>query len=139
MERGKPMDILVSLKDFWINFIFWLKPNIPFFIIRMGLLLSITYALLSLALIYSPVRTVFFQVCAAFIGVIIALNIPLVAFRETSRGSFALIVTFFFLCMVFLPSWLPGSLVPVYRHQLNLRQALRFLVWILFLIQILIG
>lgn len=134
------MDLLLRIKDGLIIFISsWLNQNISFFIIRMGLMLSITYGLLSLMLIYSPVRTIFFQVCAAFLGVIIALNIPLAAFRETSRGGFALIVTFFFLCMVFLPTWLPAYLVPIYGHQLRLRKILRYIIWGLFLLQIIIG
>lgn len=134
------MDLLLRIKDGLIIFTSsWLNPNISFFIIRMGLMLSITYGLLSLMLIYSPVRTIFFQVCAAFIGVIIALNIPLAAFRETSRGGFALIVTFFFLCMVFLPNWLPGFLVPRYGDQLKLKKILRWIVWALFILQIITG
>jgi len=133
------MDLLVSLKDIWINFILWLKPSITFFIIRMGLMLAITYGLLSLMLIYSPARTVFFQVCAAFLGIIISLNIHLDAFRQTSNGSFALLVTFLFLCMIFLPNWLPAYLVPVYGHQQKLRKVLRYIVWGLFILQILLG
>jgi len=133
------MDILVSLKDFWINFIWWLKPSITFFVIRMGLMLAVTYGLLSVMLMYSLSRTIFFQVCAAFLGVIIALNIPLNVFRDTSRGGFTLIVTFFFLCMAFLPAWLPAYLVPIYGHQLRLRKILRYIIWGLFLLQIIIG
>lgn len=133
------MDLLVNSKDLWINFIFWLKPSITFFIIRMGLMLAITYGLLSLMLIYSPARTIFFQVCVAFLGIIISLNIRLDAFRQTSNGSFALLVTFLFLCMIFLPNWLSAYLVPIYGHQQKLRKILRYLVWGLFILQILIG
>lgn len=133
------MDILVRLKDFWISFIFWLKPSITFFIIRMGLMLSITYGLLSLMLVYSPVRTVFFQVCAAFLGIVISLNLPLDAFRETSEGGFALIITFFFLVMLYLPNWLPAHLIPVYGDQQRLRKIIRYVVWGLFLLQIFVG
>jgi hypothetical protein len=133
------MDILINLKDLWINFILWLKPGICFFIIRMGLMLAITYGLLTLMLVYSSARTVFFQVLATFLGIIIAVNINLEPFRETTQGGFALVVTFFFLCMVFLPGWLPAYLVPIYGHQQRLRKILRYIVWGLFIIQILIG
>ena len=133
------MDLLVSLKDLSISFIFWLRPSISFFIIRMGLMLTITYGLLSLMLMYAPARTVFFQVCAAFLGVIISLNIRLDVFRETSNGGFTLLVMFFFLCMIFLPNWLPAYLVPVYGHQQKLRKILGCIVWGLFILQVLIG
>jgi len=132
------MDILVRLKDFWINFILRLKPGICFFIIRMGLMLVITYGFLSLMLVYSAIRSIFFQVVATLVGIIIAVNINLEPFRETSEGGFALIVTFFFLCMIFLPGWLPAYLVPIYGHQQKLRKILRYIVWGLFLLQLII-
>lgn len=133
------MDLLLRIKDGLIIFISsWLNHNISFFIIRVGLMLSITYGLLSLMLC-SPVRTIFFQVCAAFLGIIVSLNIPLYAFEETSRGSFTTIVIFFFLCIVFLPNWLPAFLVPRYGDQLRLKKILRWIVWGLFILQIITG
>lgn len=132
------MDILVSLKDLWINFIFWLKPGISLFVIRMGLMLAIIFALLNLTLTYIPARTVFVQVCAACLGIIISVNLSLDSLRN-SGGSFVLIFTFCFLILIFLPGWLPAYIVPVYGHQLRLRKIIKYIVWGLFILQILIG
>lgn len=132
------MDILVIIRDYTSAFIFGLSDCIGFFIIRMGLMLAIMYGLLTLTL-NLPVHAIFFQVCAVFLGIIISLNIPICAFKDTSPGRFATIVLFFFLCMLFLPNWLPALLVPRYGDQLKLQKILRWIVWGLFLIQIIAG
>jgi len=133
------MDILVRIRDFWISFISSLNPNITSFIIRMGLMLFITTTLLSISLFYLPSRSVFVQTIIACIGVFIALYIPTEVFRTGSQGNYAFLVTFFFLCMVFLPNWLPASLVPRYGDQLKLKKILRWIVWALFILQIITG
>ena len=129
------MDILIKLRDFWINFVSWLSPSITSFIIRMGLILLITYILLTLVWL-RLYRSVFTQMCVAVIGGIIALYIPTDSFRDMGPGGLAFIVTFFFLCMLFLPNLLPSLLVPRYGDQLKLKRIIKRAIWMLFILQI---
>jgi len=133
------MDILVRLRDYWINFILWLNPNITSFIIRMGLMLSITTILLSFSFIYLPSHSVFVQAIICSIGVFSALYIKTEVFRTTNQSSFVFACTFFLLAMLFLPNWLPAFLVPRYGDQLRLKKIIRCIVWGLFILQIITG
>ncbi len=133
------MDILVRLRDFWISFILWLNPNITSFIIRMGLMLSITTILLSFAFMYLPSRSVFVQAVICTIGIFSALYIKTEVFRTASPGSYVFGCTFFLLAMLFLPNWLPAFLVPRYGDQLRLKKIIRCIVWGLFILQIITG
>lgn len=133
------MDILVRLRDFWISFILWLNPNIASFIIRMGLMLSITTILLSLSFIYLPSPSVFVQAIICSIGIFSALYIKTEVFRTASPDSFVFACTFFLLAMLFLPNWLPAFLAPKYGDQLRLKKIIRCIVWGLFILQIITG
>lgn len=133
------MDILVRLRDFWISFILWLNPNITSFIIRMGLMLSITTILLSFSFIYLPSRSVFVQAIICSFGIFSALYIKTEVFRTTSQGSYVFLVTFFLLAIIFLPNWLPAFLAPKYGDQLRLKKIIRCIVWGLFILQIITG
>lgn len=129
------MDLLVRLRDFWISFISWLSPSIISFIIRIGLMLLATYILLTLVWL-RLYRSVFTQTCVAVIGGIIALYIPTDAFRDMGRGGLAFMVTFFLLCMIFLPNLIPSLLVPRYGDQLWLKRIIKRVIWILFILQV---
>jgi len=133
------MDILVRGRDFWINFILWLNPNITSFIIRMGLMLCIVFILVSLFWLNPLSRSVFLQTVFASIGIFVSLYIPTNVFKTGSSGNYAFIVTFFFLCMVFMPRWLPSFLVPVYGQQQKLKKIITCIIWALFLLQIIVG
>ncbi len=129
------MDILIRLRDFWISFISWLSPSITSFIIRIGLMLLITYLLLTLMWL-RVYRSVFTQACVAVIGVIIALYIPTGVYGDASPGSLAFTVTFFLLCIIFLPNLIPSLLVPRYGTQLKIKRIIKRAIWILFILQI---
>lgn len=133
------MDILVRGRDSWIWFIFWLNPNTTSFIIRMGLMLCIIFILVSLFWLNPLSRSVFLQTVFASMGVFISLYIPTDIFRTGKPGNFAFIVTFFFLCMIFMPRWLVSFLVPVYGQQQKLRKIITYIIWTLFLLQIIVG
>ncbi len=131
------MDILVRIKDFWINFVSWLSPSIISFIIRTSLILLITYILLTLVWL-RLYRSVFTQTCVAVIGIIIGLYIPTNVFRNMGSGGLAFIVIFSFLCMIFLPDRIPSLLAPRYGDQLKLKRIIKLTIWILFILQIIL-
>ncbi len=131
------MDIWVRIKDFGINFVSWLSPSIISFIIRTGLILLITYILLTLVWL-RLYRSVFTQTCVAVISIIIGLYVPTNIFRNMGSGGLAFIVIFSFLCMIFLPDLIPSFLAPRYGDQLKLKKIIKLAIWILFILQIIL-
>jgi hypothetical protein len=136
-KEGRNMDILIHLRDFWINLINDMPNNLSCFILRMGFLLILSSGLLYWAWTYLPWRSVFSQTCVVFIALVITLYIPVGKFRGGGRGFLAFMVTIAFICMVFLPTWLPFWLTPRLGNQLRLRKIILCIVWGLFLIQFL--
>lgn len=130
------MDLLVHLKDFWFNLINHLPYSLSCFILRMGLLLGLSTVLLSWAWESLPRPTVFSQTCVAFLTVVVALYIPVDKFRLAGEFFLAFTVTLAFLCMIFLPSWLPFWLTPKLGNQAKLRKIVVCIVWGLFLVQL---
>ena len=132
------MDILVRLKDLIVDLIFNLPVSITTVILRMGFLLVLFAVLLRIAWLYLPSRTVFSQVCVAFLAIIIALNIPFEEFRGNDKGLLAFSVVFSILCMIFLPNKIVFWLTPRLGDQVKLGQIIKYLVWLVFIIQIII-
>jgi hypothetical protein len=133
------MDILVGIKDVVIALVYSLPEGLTCFILRIGILLVLATAFLMLAWFYLPWRFVFSQTCIAFITFIISLYIPVEEFREAGEGFLAFMVSFAFLCMIFLPNWLPFWLTPRLGNQLILKKIFRCVIWGLFLLQIIMG
>lgn len=137
-KEEKHMDILVRLRDFWISFIFWLNPSITSFILRMGVMLCFVFILVALFWLNPYSRSVFLQLVFASMGIFISLYFPVDVFRTGKPGSFAFIVTFFFLCMIFMPRWIAFFLVPVFRLQELVTKIIISIIWVLFVCQIIV-
>lgn len=132
------MDLLVSLRDFWINFIWGLPEPLQGYMLRMGLLLALEVTILSLTWLL-PYRSVFLQAFATFIILSIALYVPMEKIMDFSEGWLAFIVTTALFAMVFVPNFLPFLLTPRFGNQIKIKKILLIIIWGLFLVQIFIG
>lgn len=132
------MDILIVLKNFWINFICGLPEPLQSYILHMGLLLALEVTILSLTWLL-PWRSVFLQAFAAFIILSIALYVPMGKMLELSEGWLAFVVTISLFAMIFVPNILPFLLTPRFGNQIKVKKILLIIIWGLFLVQILIG
>ena len=100
------MDILILIKDQWISFVVNLPEGVISFVLRMGLLLSLSIIILTLAW-YSPRRSVFLQTFMFFVVISLTMCISVQKILELEEGQFVFIVTTAFLCMIFIPNFLP--------------------------------
>lgn len=132
------MDILITLRDFWISFIGGLPDPLLRYILRMGLLLTLGVILLSLTWLL-PWRSVISQTFAAFIVISITVYIPIGKVLEFSEGWFVFIVTTALLAMIFIPNFLPFLLTPRFGNQIKIKKTLLIIIWGLFLVQLMIG
>ena len=130
------MDILIRLRDLYINFVYALPDGFTSFILRMSILLALTIGLLMLTWHKLPWCSVFSQACVAFIAVVASLYIPVNVFREIGKEVFAFSVGVGLLCMIFLPGWLPFYLTPRFGNQLRLKKIIQYLIWSLFILQL---
>lgn len=135
------MDLLIAFRDFFIHMTYKLPPGLTCYILRMGILLALDAGLLALTLAFLPkwLLSTFLQVCIAFLGLVAALYMPVDMFREISEGFLAFMVALCFLCMIFLPEFLPQLLTKRVGTQILLKKILKDAIWVLFLIQILWG
>lgn len=133
------MDLLVRLRDFWISLIYNLPVSLSSFILRMGAFLILSILLLILAWVYIPWRNVFFQTCIAFSSFSLILYLPLQHLRKVGPDLFAFLVGIGFFSMVYIPNWLPFFLTPLQGNQIKLKKIIRYTVWLLFLLQIMIS
>lgn len=132
------MDVLIRLRDLYINSVYALPEGFTSFILRMGILLALAIGLLMLTWHKLPWCSVFSQTCMAFVAVVSSLYIPISLFREMGKESFAFSVGIGLLCMVFLPGWLPFYLTPKLGNQLRLKKIIRCVVWGLFVLQLVV-
>lgn len=133
------MDILVRLRDLYINFVYNLPIGISIFILRMSVFLILSILLLILAWVYIPWRNVFFQTCIAFSSFSLVLYLPIQHLRKTGPDFFAFLVGIGFSCMIYIPNWLPFFLTPLHGNQIRLKRIIRYTIWSLFLLQIMIS
>lgn len=131
------MDLMTGIRDLFIQLAYRLPEGLTCYVLRMGLLLALDAVLLFLSLTYMPLRSVFSQVCVAFVGLVVALYLPVDMFREISEGFLAFCVAIALLCMAFIPSFLPSLLTPKAGDQVKLKKILICVIWGLFLFQIL--
>ena len=132
------MDILIRLRDLFISLIYGLPESITSFILRIGLMLALSFICLVSSWLFLSSRSIFTQAAIAFVSFTLCLYIPVERVREIGEGVLAFAVILSFLAMVFLPSWLPGFLAPRYGDQLRLKKILRWTVWVLFVLQIIV-
>lgn len=132
------MDILIRLRDLYINSVYALPEGFTSFILRMGILLALTIGLLMLTWHKLPWCSVFSQVCVAFIAIVASLYIPMSIFREVGKEFFAFSVGVGLLCMIFLPGWLPFYLTPRLGNQIRLKKIIRYIIWSLFILQLVV-
>ncbi len=134
------MDVLITIRDFFINAIFHgLPTGLTCFILRMGIFLVLGTISLALAWVYIPWRFIVTQTCILFIVFVISLYIPVEEFRQAGEGFLAFSVFLAFLSMIFLPGFLSFWLTPKLGNQLRLKKILRCIVWGLFILQFTTG
>lgn len=130
------MDILVRLKDFWVNIVAGLPPCLASYILRMGLLLVMTGVFLMLSWRYLPFRSTFSQVLVTLATITIALHLPVQSFLKIGKGGLAFSITLAFLCLVFIPNFIPFFLTPKLGNQVRIRKTIVVIVWGLFILQL---
>jgi len=136
---GAAMDLLIRLRILFVDVVYMLPESLTCLILRIGLLLTLVASALFFAWQYLPWRTVFTQTCVAFITFVISLYVPVSEFRQGGKEFLAFIVSLAFLCMIFLPNWLPFWLTPKLGNQQKLKKILRRVIWGMFILQIIIG
>ena len=132
------MDILITLRDFWIDFIWGLPEPLLRYILRMGLLLTLASILLSLTWLL-PWRSVISQTFVAFIVISFTVYIPIEKALEFSEGWFVFLITTGLLAMISLANLLPFLLTPRFGNQIKIKKILLIIIWGLFLVQLMIG
>ena len=130
------MDILIKLKDSWINILAGLPPCLASYILRMGLLLAITGVLLMLSWRYLPFRSTFSQVLMTLMAITIGLHLPVGSFLRIGKGGLAFSITLASLCLVFLPNFLPFFLTPKLGNQVRIKRIIFVIVWGLLFLQV---
>lgn len=134
------MDILIKLRDFYINLVYSLPEGLTSFILRMGVLLILSLSLLSTVWIrFFKHRAVFLQVCLAFLTIVASLYFPVNMFREPGKEYLAFSVAIGLLCIIFLPGYLPAYLTPRLGSQIRLKKVIRNIIWGLFILQLILG
>lgn len=132
------MDAFVIIRDFVINFIYSLPENFTSFILRMGIMLIFLTSFLFLAWYRLPWRTVFSQVCIAFLAIVFSLYVPVNDFRNSGKEALAFMVIISLLCIFFLPNWLPYYLTPRLGNQMKLKRIIKKVIWTLFILQLIL-
>jgi hypothetical protein len=133
------MDILVLFRDFVFDLIYNFPPGLTSYILRVGVLLILSSAVLGFAWMYLPWRTVFSQACVALIAIVIALYFPVDRFREGGEEFLTFTVLVACGAMIFLPRKLPFWLTPRMGNQLRLKRIIICMVWAGLAVQILTG
>ena len=129
------MDILILLKNLWINFISGLPEGVVSYILRMALLLSLSIIILTLSW-HTPRRSVFLQTFMFFVVISLSMCIPVQTILELPEGQFVFIITTAFLCTIFIPNFLPFLLTPIFGNQVKIKKILLISIWGLFLVQL---
>ena len=132
------MNILILLKNQWINFITSLPEAVVSYILHMALLLSLSIITLTLSW-HSPWRSEFLQIFMFFVIISLSLCIPIQSILELQEEQFVFILTTAFLCMIFIPNLLPFLLTPIFGNQIKLKKFLLISVWGLFLVQLILA
>ena len=115
------MDVLILLKNQWINFITGLPEGVVSYILRVALLLSIAVIILTLSW-HTPWRSVFLQMFMFFVTISLSMCIPIQLILEVQEGQFVFIITTAFLCMIFIPNFLPFLLTPKFGNQVKIKK-----------------
>ncbi len=133
------MDILIRLRDFYINFVYSLPEGITSYVLRTGILLLLSVGLLGIVWDrFFENRSVFLQVCLAFLIIVISLYFPVGMFRDSGKEYLAFSVAAGILCMIFLPGQLPRYLAPRLGNQMRLKKIIRNIIWGLFVLQLIV-
>ena len=132
------MDILILLKNQWINFIISLPESVVSYLLRMALLLTLAIIILTLSW-NSPWRSEFFQTFMFFVIISLSLCVSIQKILELQEGQFVFILTTAFLCLIFIPSFLPFLLTPIFGNQIKIKKILLISIWGLFLAQLILA
>ena len=133
------MDILILIKNFWITFICSLPDNLTSCVLRMATLLALALIFLSLSW-RMPQRSVFLQLFVFFMVINLAMCIPIQNFIEQlQEWQRTFCITTAFLCMIFIPNFLPFLLNPIFGNQIKIKKFLLFSIWGLFLLQLILA
>ena len=132
------MDILILLKNQWISFVAGLPEGVVSYILRMALLLSLSIIILTLSW-HTPWRSVFLQAFIFFVVISLSMCIPVQTILELQDRQFVFIITTAFLCMIFIPNFLPFLLTPRFGNQIKIKKILLISIWGLFLVQLILA
>ena len=133
------MDILIRLRDLYINFVCSLPEGITSYVLRISILLLLAVGLLGIVWNrFVESRSVFLQVCLAFLLIVVSMYFPVEIFKESSREYLAFSFAAGILCMIFLPGQLPRYLAPRFGNQIRLKKIIRNIVWGLFILQLIV-
>ena len=133
------MDILIIIRDFFINLIAHLPAGLISFTLRMGLFLWLSIIFLPIAWFNIPSPSIFGQTCITFIILTISLYIPVEKIISIREGLLTFIVILCFFSMIALPNWLPFWLTPKLGNQMRLKKIINCVIWGLFVIQIIVA
>ena len=133
------MDILIRLRDFYINFVCSLPEGITSYVLRISILLILSVGLLGIVWDrFVENRSIFLQVCLAFLIIVVSMYFPVEIFRESGKEYLAFSVAAGLLCMIFLPGQLPRYLAPRLGTQMRLNKIIRNIIWGLFILQLIV-
>ena len=132
------MDVLILLKNQWIDFISGLPESVVSYILRMALLLIIAIIILTLSW-HTPWRSVFLQMFMFFVVISLSMCISVQRILELQEWQSIFIITTAFLCMIFIPNFLPFLLTPKFGNQVRMKKILLVSIWGLFLAQLILA
>ena len=131
--------ILQGLRDFWVELIWNLKPEVTLYVYQAALILLGIVGVTTITLLKSPVRSTFSQVLVTILCVAFLLTFPLGMLREGERkSSYALLITVSLLFLICLPPWVARNLTPKPKNQILLAKVITVVVWGLLIVQFLV-
>lgn len=129
--------IISGLKDFLIEFVWAMKPELTQSIIQAGQVLAFVTAVTFLCWMYSPpLRSTFGQIFVAIAALAISLQYPAPKRIEWLRGFYCFETIVSLLLILFLPRVLALFLTPRMGYQIIVSKWIQKVVWVLLIIQL---
>ncbi len=132
------MDIILQFKEWLVEYVGDLDFRITAYILRTGFILVFSSSVLFFTFMHG-LRSIFFQFLWMIITIATSFDeYPFNLMFRLRGEQLTIAVMISFMCMIFLPRMLGFLLVPKLGYQLLLTKLFHFLIWSLFIIQILI-
>ena len=116
------MDILILIKDLYIDFIYTIPIGITSYLLRMSLFCFLCLAVLVSVWFFSPWRSVFLQTCIAFTCFSSVLYVPIENVKGVGKDLFSLIVGIAFLSLLYIPKQISFYLSPRLGTQIKIKR-----------------